>query len=144
VTGLWTPSGEHSPESADSRPRAGAPDAGPIAGPTTGSDAAERQAAEEMGRMRAELAATPVIDIVANHVIGLWQLAVLHLGLDGERPPDLGEASLAIDAVGAVVEGLGDRLQDHEQPLRDALAQLRLAYVQIAQILDPDPADTGP
>jgi hypothetical protein len=97
-----------------------------------------------MGRMRAELAATPVIDIVANHVIGLWQLAVLHLGLDGERPPDLGEASLAIDAVGAVVEGLGDRLQDHEQPLRDALAQLRLAYVQIAQILDPDPADTGP
>lgn len=130
MTGLWTPSGEHTPESDES---------GTTPSPEPTRTEAEQQAAEELAQMRAELAATPVLDIVANHAIGLWQLAILHLGIDGERPPDLSEASLAVDAVGALVESLGDRLQDHEQPLRDALAQLRLAYVQVAQILDQPP-----
>jgi hypothetical protein len=33
--------------------------------------------------------------------------------------------------LGAIVEGLGPRLGEHEQPLRDALAQIRLAFVQV-------------
>lgn len=130
MTGLWTPSGEHTPESDETATT-------PSPEPTRTE--AEQQAAEELAQMRAELAATPVLDIVANHAIGLWQLAILHLGIDGERPPNLPEASLAVDAVGALVESLGDRLQDHQQPLRDALAQLRLAYVQVARILDQPP-----
>ena len=32
-----------------------------------------------------------------------------------------------------IVEGLGDRLGRHAVPLRDALAQLRVAYVQVQQ-----------
>ena len=70
-------------------------------------------------------------DIVANHAVGLWQLAIVHLAPEDESPPSLDEARLAIDAHGGLVDGLGDRLGPHEEPLRDALAQLRLAFVQV-------------
>jgi len=86
---------------------------------------------------RAELASVPVTDIVANHAVGLWQLALLHLmpdpGSDGSpTPPRLAEASLAIDALGALVDGLGARLAPHDEALREALSQLRLAYVEVS------------
>jgi hypothetical protein len=80
----------------------------------------------EMREAMARLAQTPVRDIIANHAIGLWELAVLHLGL---------------------VEGLGDRLGEHVTPLREALSQLRVAFVQIKQAVEGgtfDPATTGP
>jgi hypothetical protein len=48
-------------------------------------------------------------------------------------PPRLADASLAIDAFAALVEGLGDRLGPHEEAMRDALSQLRLAYVAVSQ-----------
>lgn len=94
----------------------------------------EREAVEEeLKRVRAELAATPVADVIANHAIGLWQLAVLHLSPEEGEAIDLDEAGLAIDAMGALVEGLGDRLGESAAPLRDALAQLRVAFVQITE-----------
>jgi hypothetical protein len=89
----------------------------------------EAALAEELAHVRAELARTPVADMVANHAIGLFQLALLHLAPD-DGPPHLAEASLAIDAMSSLVDGLGDRLGTHAVPLRDALAQLRLAFVQ--------------
>jgi len=84
-------------------------------------------------RVRAELAATPVVDLVANHAVGLWQLAVLHLIPDGEAPPRLDDAAVAIDALAGIVETLGPRLGPHEEALRDALTQLRMAFVQIQE-----------
>jgi hypothetical protein len=123
VSSLWTPSGEHSP---DPEPQS------PSAPGATGEAAPDEAAiAEEMRRVRAELVSTPVEDIVANHALGLWQLAVLHLTPEGDDEPDLARASLAIDAMGALVDGLGDRLGQNADPLRDALAQLRLAFVQV-------------
>jgi len=83
--------------------------------------------------VRAELASTPVADVIANHAIGLWQLAVLHLAPEEGQAVRLDEAGLAIDAMAAIVEGLGDRLGESAEPLRDALAQLRVAYVQIGE-----------
>jgi hypothetical protein len=65
--------------------------------------------------------------------VGLWQLAVLHLVPDGGAPPRLEDAALAIDALAAVVEELGDRLGVHAEPLRDALSQLRLAFVAVQE-----------
>ena len=53
---------------------------------------------------------------IANHAIGLFQLAALHLS---QRPPNLEEAPLAIDAMGALVEGLAGRLGEDEAPLKD-------------------------
>ena len=46
-------------------------------------------------------------------------------------PPRLGEAALAIDAVGCLVEGLGDRLGPEPPRCAHALANIRLAFVQI-------------
>lgn len=128
---LWTPYGEHQPG------------AGPGAGPTpeAASEAAtdaetgeiDPELAEELAQARAQLAATAVSDIVANHAVGLWQLAIVHLAPEGEEPPRLEEARLAIDAMAALVEGLGDRLAEHAAPLRDALGQLRLVYVKASR-----------
>jgi hypothetical protein len=121
VSTIWTPSGEHSP---DEQPGSGGEEVG------APSDAA---VAEELRRVRAELAATPVIDLIANHAVGLWQLAVLHLVPEEGEEPRLEDASLAIDALAALVEDLGDRLGVHAEPLRDALSQLRLAFVSIQE-----------
>lgn len=90
-----------------------------------------------MRRAREELSSVPVVDIIANHAVGIWQLAVLHLTPDPApdgtpTEPRLVEAGLAIDALAALVEGLGDRLHPNDEPLRDALGQLRMAYVQVA------------
>jgi hypothetical protein len=135
VSTIWTPSGEHEPEPEPEREFVGPLDLTP-----------EEQAEyDEMVRTRAELAAIPVPDIVANHAVGLWQLAILHLtpdpGPDGTpTEPRLAEASLAIDALGALVETLGHRLDPHDQTLREALTQLRLAFVQVSEgSATPDP-----
>ncbi|MEN9505740.1 MAG: hypothetical protein RI958_1666 [Actinomycetota bacterium] len=86
------------------------------------------EAAEMLEDARRRLADVPADVVVANHVMGLYELAAIHLGA---TPPDLGQAALAIDAVGCLVEGLGDRLGPDAATLRDALANIRLAFVQI-------------
>ncbi len=96
-----------------------------------------------MQQLREELAATPVADIIANHVVGLWQLAVLHLDLEGSGTRQVDQARIAIDAVAALVEQLGDDLGPHRQPLEDALAQLRLAYVQVTESGGAAPEGSG-
>ncbi len=81
-----------------------------------------------MAELRQQLADTPADLVVANHCFGLFELAALHLSL---QPPQLPQAKLAVDALACLVDGLAGRLGDQEQQLRDGLAQLRLAYVQI-------------
>jgi hypothetical protein len=134
VSTLWTPSGEYDPTERTDEP--GATERAPQA-----ASGAEREPTpeelEEMLRARAELASVPVTDIIANHAVGLWQLALLHLvpdpGPDGTpTPPRLQDAALAIDALAALVDGLGARLAPNDEALREALAQLRLAYVQVS------------
>lgn len=93
---------------------------------------------------RARLAETPAHEVVANHAMGLYELAAIHLSA---TPPALGEAALAIDAVGCLVEGLGDRLGPNAPTLHEALSNIRLAFVQIkgagrtdhAETAEPDP-----
>lgn len=84
---------------------------------------------------RARLAEVPVETVVVNHVMGLYELAAIHLGAD---PPRLGEASLAIDAVACLVEGLGERLGPDSSTLVVALSNIRLAFVQIKATLTAD------
>ena len=87
---------------------------------------------EALRELHARLVATPVDDVIVNHALGIWQLALVHLGVvtppdeQGRPPaPDLASAGLAIDALAALVDGLGDRLGEHEEMLRDALGQAR-------------------
>jgi hypothetical protein len=78
--------------------------------------------------------------VVANHCFGLFELAAVYLSLE---EPRLEQARLAIDALGAVVESLEGRLGEPESSLRDALAQIRLAFVQIGAAHGAAPAGQG-
>ena len=75
---------------------------------------ADVQAAMEEARRR--VAEAPVEGVVTNHVMGLYELAAIHLSAE---QPDLHSAALAIDAVACLVDGLGERLgPDVDQPPR--------------------------
>lgn len=149
MSSLWTPGGEHRVPPTPGEPPAGQSTGGGGAAPATesgrtpgggeggpaptrprrASEPEDRELDEEMRQLADQLLATPAADVVANHCYGMFELAALHLGA---RPPQLAEARVAIDALAAVVEALGDRLGEAAPTLRDALAQIRLAYVQIA------------
>jgi len=119
MSGLWTPEGEHPASQEPPGPAAGEPSEADVAA------------------LRDQLARTPAAVVVANHCLGLWELAALHLSL---QPPQLEEAALAIDALGAVIERLEGRLGPDEGTVRDALAQLRLAFVQLKGTAGARPA----
>jgi hypothetical protein len=120
MSGLWTPGGDQ---------------------PTPPQEAPPSD--EEVAALRelhARLAATPVGDVIVNHAIGIWQLALVHLGVvtppdeQGRRPaPNLPAAGLAIDALAAIVDGVGDRLGEGEEMLRDALNQAQVLFVEVAE-----------
>jgi hypothetical protein len=96
-------------------------------GPEPDADAlGDAEAAIDAARRR--VLEAPAEVVVTNHVMGLYELAAIHLSAD---PPDLGAAALAIDAVGCIVEGLGDRLGADAPTMRDALANIRMAFVEI-------------
>jgi len=95
-----------------------------------------RQAMEDARRQIAEV---PAQVVVANHVMGLYELAAIHLSND---PPDLLQAALAIDAVACLVDGLGDRIGEEAATMRAALLNIRTAFVQINnQLTRQDPVD---
>ncbi len=84
--------------------------------------------AQQVAAMRAELANSPVEVVVANHCYGLFELAAVYLS---QQPALLSQARVAIDALDSLVTGMEGRLGEAEEPLKDGLSQLRLAYVQI-------------
>ncbi len=88
--------------------------------------AAEIEAA--MAEARARLAEVPAEVVVTNHVMGLYELAAIHLS---SETPDLVSASLAIDAMSMLVDGLGDRLGDDASTMKDALGNLKMAFVGV-------------
>jgi hypothetical protein len=136
---LWTPGGEHPVD----RERASADDVDgaaddPLAGLTPEERERAMAMAAEMDEVRRQLASVPASVVVANHLMGLYELAAIHLSTE---PPNFPEAQLAIDAMGVVVEGLRGRLGDNEPTLVDALGQLRLAYVQLRNAESGDEPD---
>jgi hypothetical protein len=140
---LWTPDGE--------RPIRRTPEPRPAPAPPTGSEAdlsgidlgdidldqlspeerAELAAmATEMAEARQRIAETPAALVVANHAMGLYELAAIHLS---SQPANLGEAQVAIDAMRAVLDALPGRLGQEEKVLREALSQLQMAFVHLSR-----------
>ena len=130
---LWTPGGEVPVGDRSSR----APE------DSAASDAAadfdldslspeEREQAEqyirELAESRERLKAVPASVVVANHAMGLYELAALHLS---SQPPNFAEGAVAIDALGALLDGMKGRLGEAEPTLQDALSQIRMAFVQL-------------
>src|SRR6202012_3364214 len=133
MSSLWTPSGEHFPKEA------GGDTASPPPGQPGGTDPTrtspeapltqEQAAAQaEVDAMRAQLAHTPAEVVVANHCYGLFELAAIYLS---QNPPQLFQARLALDGLGALLArvrgGLGGA-----RPVRvESLPQLRVAFVSL-------------
>jgi Domain of unknown function (DUF1844) len=145
---LWTPGGEHEV------PREPAPGAAGEAGGATPADLDEaladlspedRARAEamvaEMAEARARLTEVPAAVVIANHAMGLYELAAIHLS---SQPPNLPEAKLAIDGFGALAATVEGRLGEDEGTLRDALHQIRLAYVQLQAAAAAAAGESGP
>lgn len=126
MSSFWTPSGEHeiSRDSGDAPPPNPVPD---FNGETDIDPETSAAMEQQLREAQEQLLSVPAGQIVANHVIGLFELAALHLRVD---PPNLDEARLPIDAMGVLVEQLGDQLPEH-QTLAAALHQIRLAYVEV-------------
>jgi hypothetical protein len=141
---LWTPSGEHPVErpggATSGGPTGGSP-AGPSAPPTAGAGPGpgderpltpeEQAAAEEYARQvdaaREQLLEAPAGLVVGQQALQFYELAALHLS---QPEPRLDDARIAIDALAAVVDAVGPRLGEAETPLRQAVNQLRLAFVE--------------
>ena len=121
---IWTPGGERPVSREPSG--ATADEAQPAAEPGRAPTPEEFEA--EMAEVQRQLAETPAHVVITNHCVGLFNLAALHLN---QPEPDLEAAQLAIDGLAAIVEGLGSRLGDDAPTLADALAQIRLAFVQV-------------
>ena len=138
MSSFWTPSGEHKVPGAES-PSSQAPeiaDSEAMDNPY-GADVDPQMAAAMEQRMREaqeQLLSVPASQVVANHMIGLFELAALHLRVD---PPNLEEARLPIDAMGLVVDNLGSELPDADT-IKMALQQIRLAYVEVQKEFQSD------
>ncbi|HEX6237316.1 MAG TPA: hypothetical protein VFZ68_08985 [Acidimicrobiales bacterium] len=142
---IWTPSGEHPVDrpgraAGDRRPPAGERSAGPP--PRAGSRAPEDISPEDLSpeereqleayarqvdEARTRLLEVPAGSVVGQQALQFYELAALHLS---QPEPRLADARVAIDALAAVVDALGSRLGETHEPLRQALHQLRLAYVE--------------
>jgi hypothetical protein len=101
---------------------------------STNLNADDIAAAERaLDEARARLSDIPTEVVVVNHVMGLYELAAIHLSA---TPARLAEAALAIDAVACLVEGLGERLGPEFDTLSGALGNIRLAFVQVKGTTD--------
>jgi hypothetical protein len=142
---LWTPGGEVPVSRGGTAPDPAASGPAPAADPRAGGTAAlagapslddlgpeERAQAEamirEMAQVQQQIAETPAAQLVANHAMGLYELAAIKLS---QEPPRFVEAQLAIDAMVALLDAVGDRLGDDAGPLKQGLTQLQMAFVEL-------------
>lgn len=145
MSSLWTPRGEHTvpPDAPAQDTQAGT--AGPVEGsPPDASppDATvhDEEMAQRLRELQDQLVAVPAEQVVSQHMMGMAELAALHLRQD---PPALDEAQLAIDAVGMLVEGLGERLSQHEA-FTTMLSEIRMVFVAAKQRADQPSAAKQP
>jgi hypothetical protein len=91
----------------------------------------ERAQAEQMIAQMAEvqrqLMSHPASVFVANHLMGLYELAAVHLD---QAEPKYEEVRLAIDAMTSMLDATEDRLGESGAELRQALTVLQTVYVQ--------------
>lgn len=90
----------------------------------------EEELAERLEALREQLAQTPVDQVIAQSAYQFFEIGALHLSV---IPPQLDQAKLAIDALGLLVDGLGDRLGPNAATLLEGLTNIRMAFVQVSQ-----------
>ena len=152
---LWTPGGEvpvgdRATEASGESVTRGAAASDPEGFDLDSLSPEEREQAEqyirELAESRERLKAVPASVVVANHAMGMYELAALHLS---NQPPNFNEAAVAIDALSALLDGMQGRLDEAESTLREALSQIQMAFVQLKnrpedageESDDPEPSD---
>ena len=121
---FWTPSGER-PIPRDEPGTAPPPPPGYPEG--AGGEEMDEELQAELRAMQEQMLRTPAAIVVANHCIGLVELAALHLG---QQPPNLADAQVAIDALSGMLDAVGPRMGENGPPLRQALNQMRMACIE--------------
>jgi Domain of unknown function (DUF1844) len=90
---------------------------------------------DQLEQLREQLASVPAGDVVAEAAMTLIAMAYVRLGIPPEqhaRFRDLDAARLLVDALGGMLSAAEGRLGPPEPSLRDALANLRLAFADVA------------
>jgi hypothetical protein len=109
---------------------------------------------DQLEQLREQLASVAAGDVVAEAAMSLIALAYVRLGIPPEqhaRFRDLDAARLLVDALGGMLAATQGRLGPPEPSLREALANLRMAYAEIAahaeahpdEAAAPEPEDSG-
>jgi hypothetical protein len=93
---------------------------------------------EEMMAVRRQVAQTPASEMLANHLMRLFDLATIYLETD---PPSFSDAATVIEAFRSTVDGLGDRLGEHKAMLTEAQGQLQMLFVQVKNSTDAPNTD---
>ena len=103
----------------------------------------ERDPLEELGE---QLASVSAGDVIAEASLSLVALAYVRLGVPPEQHEqyrDLEAARLLIDALGGMLAAVEGRVGAAEPGLRDALARLRMTYVEVANLVQAGDAPAG-
>ena len=138
---LWTPDGEHEvTKETNGDPNLGVNGENEL-NEIPGFDDLTPEQQEQARAMGTELAQQQEKDylkhqrqeVIANHVMGIYELVAIHLSDD---VPNLTEAKVAIDAMSGIVDSLVGRLGENENVIKDALQQIQMAYVQMADNLN--------
>jgi Domain of unknown function (DUF1844) len=103
----------------------------------------EQQERDPLEEMDEQLASFSAGDVIAEASLSLVALAYVRLGVPPEQHEqyrDLEAARLLIDALGGMLAGVEGRVGAAEPGLRDALARLRMTYVEVAARVQAGPA----
>ncbi len=147
---IWTPSGEHEvPRDSGGDPRAAPPDqtsdvhasrpksGDQTAGPPPGQPEMDPQMQQEMEQQLAEIRQrilqTPIEAMLAQHFVGLYEIAAIHMSAE---VPNLHSARLAINAMDGILSATEGELGDAEESMQSMLHQLRMAFVSASQNSD--------
>src|SRR5918998_3643572 len=85
---------------------------------------------EEIRALEAEMAKLTVDDVVLQTIVTLINLGARKAGLADDTEPDLPQVRKAIDAARALLPVVEPEHGEALAPVRDALSQLQMAYVQ--------------
>ena len=129
---LWTPDGEVPVDRSGAKERPATSASEMLGGPNLDDLSPEERAQAEqmiaqMAEVQRQLMSHPASVFVANHLMGLYELAAVHLD---QAEPKYEEVRLAIDAMTSMLDATEDRLGESGSELRQALTVLQTVYVQ--------------
>jgi hypothetical protein len=110
------------------------------------SEEQQQQGRDPLEEMREQLASVSAGDVIVEASLSLVALAYVRLGVppeEHERYRDLEAARLLIDALGGMLAAVEGRVGAAEPGLRDALARLRMTYVEVANRVAAGDAPAG-